>query len=781
MKKLYLISIIVAILLSGCSKPKIKQREISIIPEPVELNRGKGNFFINEETTIIYPDIKDIETIAFYLRNQIEHPTGYHLMTKKNTGDDHKKNTIIFKLSDEKRFGDEGYSVKVTKENVTITAAEPAGLFHGVQTVLQLLPAEIYSPEKVNFEYSWNIPEVEIFDKPAFKWRGMHLDVSRHFFPTEFIKRYIDLIAMHKMNIFHWHLTDDNGWRIEIKKYPELTDICAWRVPRNTWRDAEPAKPGEKPTYGGFYTQEEIKDIVAYAAERSIEIIPEIEMPGHTQEVFAAFPQLNCEGKKMPVSIHWGGIPFCAGNDSVFVFLENVLDEVAELFPSKYIHIGGDEVDKSYWKKCPKCQNRIKENSLKDENELQSWFVKKIEAYLTSKGKRLIGWDEILEGGLAPEATVMSWRGTSGGIKSAKQGHEAIMCPGTHCYFDHYQAEPDFEPEAIGGYTPLKKVYTFNPVPEELSKKEARFILGGQGNVWTEFITTPEQVEYMALPRMSALAEVLWTPVEKQNWPDFRKRLKKQFERFEFMKVNYSKGSFLIDIKPEKDADGSLTITLESEQLLPEQLHYTLDGTDPTKQSPVYKKPLHINSTTTIKAAFIDDRGKPIRLVSSKTITMHKAFGKNIELSTPPANQYKANGSLSLIDGLNGSDNFHDGYWLGFEGKDMKATIDLEKMTDIHSVKETFYQGLSNWIFLPEKVTFTLIDDNNKVVGTKTVFANSTNRTNKPLIEPFIADFGSNLKARYIRIDAYSLKVCPEWHPSKGNKCWIFTDEIMVE
>jgi hexosaminidase len=781
MKKLYLISIIIAVFSYSCSKPKIKQREISIIPKPVELNAGKGNFFITKETTIIYPDINGIETIAFYLKDLINQPTGYNLITKKHTGHINKGNTIIFKLSDEKRFGDEGYSVDVTKENVTITATKPSGLFHGVQTVLQLLPAEIYSPEKVNFDYSWNIPEVKIFDKPIFKWRGMHLDVSRHFFPAEFIKRYIDLIAMHKMNIFHWHLTDDNGWRIEIKKYPELTDICAWRVARNTWRGAEPAKPGEKPTYGGFYTQEEIKDIVNYAAMRSIEIIPEIEMPGHAQEVFAAFPQLNCEEKKTSVPIGWGGLPFCAGNDSVFVFLENVLDEIVELFPSKYIHIGGDEVDKRYWEKCSKCQNRIKENNLKNENELQSWFVKRIENYLTLKGKRLIGWDEILEGGLAPEATVMSWRGTNGGIESAKQGHEVIMCPGSHCYFDHYQAEHEFEPEAIGGYTPLKKVYTFNPIPKELSKKEARFILGGQGNVWTEFIFTPEQVEYMAVPRMCALAEVLWTPDNKQNWPDFRKRLKKQFERFEFMKVNYSRGSFLIDIRLERDADGSLTITLESEQMLPEQLHYTLDGTDPTKQSPVYKEPLRINSTTTIKAAFIDERGKPIRLISSKTITMHKALGKNIELSTLPANRYKTNGSLSLIDGLNGSENFNDGYWLGFEGKDMKATIDLGKMTEVHSVKETFYQGLSNWIFLPEKVTFTLVNDNNKVVGTKTIYANTVNKTNKILIEPFTANFGNNIKAKYVRVNAYSLKVCPEWHPAKGKKCWIFTDEIIVE
>jgi hexosaminidase len=348
------------------------------------------------------------------------------------------------------------------------------------------------------------------------------------------------------MNLFHWHLTDDNGWRIEIEKYPDLTNISAWRVDREDkpWREREPQKEGEEATYGGFYTKEEIKDIIEYASSRYVRILPEIEMPGHTSEVFAAYPEYSCNGKIFTVrpGSYWPNREiFCAGNDSVFVFIQDILSEVTELFPFEYVHIGGDEADKTRWRECSKCQNRIKTENLKDENELQSYFIKRIEKFLDSKNKKLIGWDEILEGGLAPEATVMSWRGMQGGIDAARLGHEVVMCPGSHCYFDHYQADPETQPVAIGGFTDLEKVYSFNPIPTDLLETEKKYIIGAQGNVWTEYIPTPEHAEYMALPRMTALAEILWTPLNKQDYQDFRKRLDIQFERFDLLEINYCK------------------------------------------------------------------------------------------------------------------------------------------------------------------------------------------------------------------------------------------------
>ncbi len=778
MKKLLSITIILAVMLGACTQKTVEKRDISIIPKPVELIKGEGNFFLTSKTTIVYHDNEAVESIAEFFEDWIENPTGFDLEDSDDMNDN-KKNAIIFKLSDEEMYGDEGYSLDVSERNIIITASKPAGLFYGMQTILQLLPAEIYSPQKAE-NITWNIPVVKIFDKPAFKWRGMHLDVSRHFFPKEFVKRYIDLIAMHKMNIFHWHLTDDNGWRIEIKKYPELTDISAWRVPRDEWRKAEPPKPGEEPTDGGYYTQEDIKEIIKYAADRQIEIIPEIEMPGHTSEVFAAFPDLSCQQKKLYVQpgSYWPNTDiFCAGNDSVFIFIEDVLDEVAELFPSKYIHIGGDEANKTEWKKCKKCQKRIKDENLKDENELQSWFIKKIEKYINSKGKRMIGWDEILEGGLAPEATVMSWRGFRGGIESAEMGHEVIMCPTSYCYFDYYQADPEFEPLAIGGFLPLKKVYSFNPIPEELSKDKAHFILGGQGNIWTEYISTPEHAEYMSVPRMTALAEVLWTNEDELNWDDFRIRLETELKRFDLMGINYSKGSFRINIQPSKQDDGSFSVILETEQLKP--IHYTLDGSDPTPESPAYKEPIKINVSTTIKAAIFVD-GELMEKFSEKTISMHKAVGKSITLKEPPHRRYKAKGAVSLVDGLKGSDNFRDGYWLGFEGKDMEAEIDLGEIMTVSSVSEIFFQRGPSWVFLPQKVTFELLDENKKRLAIKTVMAKANPKDEGAIRENFKAEF-DNVNARYVKVHAYSMKKCPSWHEGAGGKSWIFTDEIVVE
>jgi len=438
----------------------------------------------------------------------------------------------------------EGYQLDIERRGITITAREEAGLFYALQSLRQLLPPAVETGQGDLLGY--RISAGRIIDFPRFAWRGMHLDVSRHFFSPEFIKRYIDMIALHKMNVFHWHLTDDNGWRLEIKRYPKLTSTCAWRVDREDqdWRKWSPIKPGEPASYGGFYTQDEVREIIAYAAERQITVIPEIEMPGHSSEIFAAFPELSCSGQRLPVrpGSYWPNEDiFCAGNDSVFTFLENIIDEVVELFPAEYIHIGGDEAAKTHWKTCPKCQARIKAEGLVDEHELQSWFVKKMEAYIVSKGKRLIGWDEILEGGLAPEATVMSWRGEAGGIAAARAGHDVIMTPTSYVYFDYYQGDPQSEPQAIGGNLPLKKVYEYEPIPVDLDQAHAKYVLGAQGNLWTEFVKTPEHAEYMVLPRMTALSEVLWSNPNTRNWQDFHSRLEILAQRFDVLGWHYRK------------------------------------------------------------------------------------------------------------------------------------------------------------------------------------------------------------------------------------------------
>ncbi len=417
--------------------------------------------------------------------------------------------------------GAEGYELRLAPGGVVLRANTSAGFYYGGQTLCQLCTPG-GKPAKT-------LPGVHVVDAPRYSWRGMHLDVGRHFMPVEFVKRYLDLLAMHKYNVFHWHLTEDQGWRIEIKKYHKLTEVSAWRD-----------QDGKR--YGGFYTQREIREVVRYAAERHITIVPEIEMPGHTQAVLAAYPELSCTGGPFEVANEWGIFKevFCAGNDQTFVFLENVLAEVAELFPGKYLHIGGDECPKDRWEACPKCQARIQAEGLADEHELQSYFIKRIARVLAQHNKRLIGWDEILEGGLAPSATVMSWRGTKGGVKAATMGHDVVMCPTSHCYFDYRQSEDPDEPGPHWAPpTPLKKVYAFEPTPDELSPEQAKHVLGAQGNCWTERMPNPDRVEYMVFPRACALAEVLWSPRERRDWDGFEERLEVHLQRLAALKVNY--------------------------------------------------------------------------------------------------------------------------------------------------------------------------------------------------------------------------------------------------
>jgi len=546
MKKTLLLSI--SLLLIGmfnhCTqKMPIEDQTLNLVPLPEKVEQYAGNFILGPETKILYAaGNEELQSIALFLSELIGPATGYALEVSETDMGKRSNYSITLLLDPETIEHDEGYSLSVESKSVLITGRAPAGVFYGIQTLRQLLPEQVEMENTVE-GVEWIAPCVEILDKPRFPYRGLHLDVGRHFFPASFIKRYIDLMALHKMNYFHWHLTEDQGWRIEINKYPKLTEVGAYRDETLVGHARQRPQEYDGERYGGFYTQEEIKEVVEYAAQHYITVIPEIEMPGHSQAALAAYPELGCTGGPYEVATRWGvyGEVFCAGNEQTFEFLENVFLEVIELFPGQYIHIGGDECPKVRWEECEKCQARIKEEGLADEHELQSYFIRRIEEFLIAHDRKLIGWDEILEGGLAPEATVMSWRGTEGGIAAAKEHHDVIMTPTSHCYLDYYQGDRETEPLAIGGYLSLDTVYSYEPVPEGLTEEEAKFILGTQGNVWTEYMETPEHVEYMVYPRACALAEIGWTPKRNKNFENFLDRMEGHYKRLQTMNVNIRK------------------------------------------------------------------------------------------------------------------------------------------------------------------------------------------------------------------------------------------------
>ena len=502
----------------------------SIIPQPLRVTPGDGAFTLRADTRIV-SDAANRET-ATLLARWLAPATGFTLQTAANATD----NAIVLAI-DPSVTTDEGYVLDSTPQRVTIRARTAAGVFYGVETLRQLLPPAIFASSKQSAE--WTIPALRIDDTPRFAWRGAHLDVVRHFMPKDFVLKYIDLIALHKLNTFHWHLTDDQGWRVEIRKYPRLTSAGGWRKETRLGHEHAPRGFDEQP-HGGFYTQKEIREVVAYAKARHVNIVPEIEMPGHAQAAIAAYPELGVTGKPLEVWTEWGINPNIFNpNEHTIRFLQDVLTEVMDLFPSKFIHIGGDEAIKDAWKASPEVQARIKELGLKNEEELQSWFTHRMDEFLTAHGRRLVGWDEILEGGLAPGATVMSWRGVQGGIAAAKAGHDVVMAPGTHTYFDHYQSLDPTEPPAIGDYLPLEKVYDYDPIDPALTADEALHVLGTQAQIWTEYIASPGHVEYMAFPRLAALAEVAWTAKERKNYGDFLSRLPADLDRLNLLGVNF--------------------------------------------------------------------------------------------------------------------------------------------------------------------------------------------------------------------------------------------------
>ena len=750
--QLYLKCLII-FLLTACNSSIEKAIEPTIIPKPLTQKTSTGVFVLNSDVYLSYdPTLKEVSS---YLISFLEETYEYRLSSMKNS----KK--INLKIDDSIK-NDEGYELKVEKNDITIRAKNSKGAFYAVQSLLQLLPIQTKSN-------SIEIQCLEIKDEPRFKYRGMHLDVGRHFFSVDFIKKYIDLIARLKMNTFHWHLTEDQGWRIEIKKYPKLQEIAAFRNETlvGHYNDQPHQFDGKK--YGGFYSQEQIKEVVAYANIRQVTIIPEIEMPGHSQAAIAAYPALGCTGEQVEVATKWGVFDevYCP-KESTFKFLEDVIDEVVALFPGKYIHIGGDEAPKTNWKKCAHCQKLIKKEGLKDEHGLQSYFIARMEKYINTKGKQIIGWDEILEGGLAPNATVMSWRGTSGAIQAAKEGHDVILTPGSHCYFDHYQSDNENEPLAIGGFLPLEKVYHFNPIPKELSDQEASYVLGAQGNVWTEYMQTEKQVEYMAFPRVVALSEVVWSSPENKNYSDFINRLEQYQKRLDLLDVNYA--NHMYSLKGEfKNTKDRLTYELSATSST-YPIYYSSDETAPTK---LYVNPIPVDSSMTIKAVILDSNATALGAVFQQKVNLHKGVGATISIDKKPNAAYNAGGKKALINGISGNNKrYGDKEWLGFSGEDIEITIKFDNPTDINTITTRFFNANGQWIYPPKRVTVYVNDAITAYSADVSVIDDLTAK---------VAVKFKNTMVTSIRLKIPSYGIIPEGKEGAGHKPWTFIDEIIIQ
>lgn len=603
----------VLILLAACSCTEQAPQVISVIPQPTSIQASEGVFKLDGKTTIYVEsgDSSLIRTAAF-LNDRLQKAAGFSLPVVAGDPLQFGGEKGIFILN--AGLKPESYHLRISPGRVVVDYGDGAGAFYAVQTILQLLPSEVFASERQR-GVKWELPCCDIEDAPRFPYRGMHLDCCLHFFDVDFLKKYIDIMALHKVNRFHWHLTEDQGWRLEIKKYPLLTEKGQWRketVVGSLYSGIYDGKP-----YGGYYTQEQVRELVKYAAERFVTIIPEIELPGHALAAIACYPELSCGLEDhYETATKWGIFKqvYCP-KEETFKFLEDVFDEVFELFPSELIHIGGDECPKASWKQCPHCQGLIRKLGLKDEFELQSWFIQRMEKYINSKGRQIIGWDEILQGGLAPNAKVMSWLGEEGGIKSAQQHHEVVMSPYPKYYLDYWQADPESEPLAMGGPTLLKTMYEYNPVPDVLSPEEQKYIIGVEGCVWTEYMPTPARVEYMAWPRMCAIAEAGWTRQSK-DWDGFTRRLEKHFRRLDGLGVGYCKAFFDPFIDLRKDTEYS-KVAIMSIDAPDAQIRYTLDGSAPTAESALYEGPFAINRQQVIAAAAFRD-GKMIGSIKYK-------------------------------------------------------------------------------------------------------------------------------------------------------------------
>ncbi len=744
-----------------------------VIPLPSEITTAEGNpFTLSSSTKIVYPEGNEkMQRNAEFLAEYLQLSTGIKPATTSASAD---KNAIVLALGLQSS-NTEAYEMTVNQNTITITGASEAGAFYGIQTLRKSVPVDAKS---VSFQ------PVTIKDEPRFGYRGMHLDIARHFQPIDFIKRYIDIIALHNMNKFHWHLTDDQGWRIEIKKYPKLTEIGSKRD--GTMIEKQWGVYDNVP-HGGFYTQEEIKDVVKYAEERFITIIPEIDMPGHMLGALTAYPELGCTGGPYEVSKEWGVFPdvLCAGQEETYEFVENVLTEVMELFPSEYIHIGGDESPKERWEECPRCQARIKELGLKDDAKhkkefyLQSYFTERVEKFLNEHGRKLIGWDEILEGTLAPNATVMSWRGIAGGIEAAQLGHDVIMTPNSHLYFDYYQTtDVENEPLAICCLSTVENVYSYEPIPEQLKEGERKHILGAQANLWTEYIKDPKQIEYMVMPRMAALSEVQWTQPEKKDYKAFLDRLSRLILLYDKLGYNYATHIFDIQAKLTTNFQTN-ALDVEFTTIDDAPIYYTLDGSEPTENSTKYDGAFSVKENAEIKAVAIRDNGKKSRVFKEK-VTVSKSTFKPISLLAEPALNYKYSGEGLLVDGLLGSDkNYRTGRWMGFQGTDLVAVIDLLEPAEISKADIRCFVLTGDWIFDASEVFVEMSEDGINFTPVQKLQNPIAKDDHWTEVSTHEVKFPEPITARYFKITVKP-SVMPDWHPGKGNRAFIFVDEIAL-
>lgn len=745
-----------------------------VVPLPQEIsNTSAGAFALNAQTRIAYPKgnaalQKDAELLAQYLFEATKvRPT----LTTNAQG----RNLIVLSAT-LKNNNKEAYRLDVSKDRISINGASAAGTFYGIQTLRKAIPQT--GAQKLFF------PSVTINDQPRFGYRGAMLDVARHFFSFEEVKTFIDILALHNINRFHWHLTDDQGWRIEIKKYPRLTEVSSMRPETMVAHDA--SKFDGKP-HGGFYTQEQARAIVKYAADRHIMVVPEIDMPGHMVAALAAYPELGCTGGPYKVRTTWGVAEdvLCAGNERTLKFAKEVLSEVMNIFPGEYLYIGGDECPKSSWEKCSRCQALIKEKGLATdekhtaEERLQSYFMSDIANFITAHGRKVGGWDEILEGGIAPNATVLSWRGMEGGIEAARLGHDAIMCPVSHLYLDYYQtADRESEPTAFNGFIPIERTYDFNPVSPQLTANEAKHIIGVQANVWTEYMKTFKQVEYMTLPRLAAASEVQWTMPEKKNFDDFANRMPQLLNVYNLNKYNYGRHLFNVNIDvTAADKPGSINITLTARKGA--TIYYTLDGSKPTTKSNRYTQTFTVNKscklrTIAVYPSFTSGENTEDLLISKATMA-------NVKYNVEPNNKYPGLSPRELTNGLQGNVIFNSGRWVGYEGKDLDLTIDLGEVKPIRLISVRTLVSPSQWI-MPHRGIWMWVSTDGKNFEDIYDLPAEPMPANKPdyidtdnVLLPMPKD------ARYVRIKMLSEKSMPAWHPNAGKTAWLFVDEITVE
>lgn len=748
--------------------------DFNIIPRPQQVKVSNDAPFTLSAKTVISlgTNSQDMKRNANMLASYIEQATGIRPAVGKS-----KNGTAIVLTIDKTIANAEGYKLDADAKQIRIAGASAAGVFYGIQTLRKSLPLVNGKASKVS------IPAVHIADAPRFAYRGTHLDVSRHFVTAGSVRQFIDMLALHNINRFHWHLTDDQGWRIEIKKYPLLTQIGSKRA--QTVIGHNSGKYDGKP-YSGFYTQKQIRDIVKYATDRYITIVPEIDLPGHMQAALAAYPDMGCTGGPYEVWQKWGVSDnvLCAGNDKTLTFIDNVLKEITQLFPSKYIHVGGDECPKTQWQKCPKCQARIKALNLeaKDghsaEERLQSYIITHASNYLKSLGRNTIGWDEILEGGLAEGATVMSWRGESGGIAAAKQHHDVVMTPNSYLYFDYYQSlDKANEPLAIGGYLPLETVYSYEPMPKELTADEARHIIGVQANIWTEYMPTFKQMQYMALPRLAALSEVQWSQPALKDYTNFTNRLTKFTHLYDRLGYNYAKHLYNVAIHVDSDNKWR-EILIHMTTAGNAEIRYTLDGTEPTANSTLYTGAIVLQKSAKIRAAAFRD-GKRSS-VTSQDISFNKATACPVELLQPTHKNYTYKGGATLTDGLLGDKGFGTGRWLGFSGNDLEAVIDLKQNTDVSSVSLNTCVDKGSWIFDARNIEVSVSADGKSFTKVASKSLPALEEQTPDNIYTYELTFPQTT-TRYVKVTATSEHNIPEWHGGKGKPAFLFVDEISVK